>query len=166
MCIRDRCWQIGPFKEDISAKQVISRLSALDIVLRLQSLELPGEPDYWVHLPPQVSRKAALKLLRELQSKKIDSFLISEGELANGISLGFFTQETRANTVFEQRVKDGYAAKIKIVPRSYTELWAVFDEGEYGKFSDTLWGKIREGNQGLERRKNYCDKIASADNFD
>ena len=160
------CWQIGPFKEEISGKQVASRLAAMDISVQLQTIEIPGKPDYWVHIPPQVSRKAAIKLLRELQSKKIDSFLITEGELENGLSLGFFTQQDRAQKIFEQRAKQGYDAKIKIVPRARTELWAVFDTGEYGKFSDVLWDKIKEGNKGLERRKNYCDKIASTDNFD
>ncbi len=160
------CWQIGPFKEEVSGKQVVSRLASLDIALQLEAIEIPGKPDYWVHLPPQVSRKAAIKLLRELQAKKIDSFLITEGDLANGISLGFFTEEVRANKVFEQRVKQGYGAQIKVVPRMYTELWAVFDTGEYGKFSDELWETIKEGNKGLERRKNYCDKIASTNNFD
>ncbi|MEE8058632.1 MAG: SPOR domain-containing protein [Pseudomonadales bacterium] len=160
------CWQIGPFREEISAKQVVNRLAALDISLRLLVIEVPGKPDYWVHIPPQVSRKGAIKLLRELQSKKIDSFLITEGELANGLSLGFFTQEDRAQQVYERRVKQGYDAKIKVVPRRHTELWAVFDTGEYGKFSDALWNKVKEGNHGLERHKNYCDKIASADNFE
>ncbi len=160
------CWQIGPFKEQVSGKQVVNRLAALDIALQLQSIEIPGKPDYWVHIPPQISRKAAIKLLRELQAKKIDSFLITEGELENGISLGFFTQEDRAQAIFKQRVKQGYGAEIKIVPRARTELWAVFDTGEYGKFSDVLWDKIKEGNKGLERRKNYCDKIAPKDNFD
>ncbi len=160
------CWQIGPFKEEVSGKQVMSRLASLDIALQLQSVEIPGKPDYWVHLPPQVSRKAAIKLLRELQAKKIDSFLITEGDLANGLSLGFFTEEARAKKVYDQRVKQGYGAQIKVVPRMYTELWAVFDTGEYGKFSDALWQTIKEGNKGLERRKNYCDKIASTNNFD
>ena len=160
------CWQIGPFKEEVSGKQVVARLASLDIALQLQAVEIPGKPDYWVHLPPQVSRKAAIKLLRELQAKKIDSFLITEGDLANGLSLGFFTEEGRAKKVYDRRVKQGYGAQIKVVPRMYTELWAVFDVGEYGKFSDSLWQTIKEGNKGLERRKNYCDKIASADNFD
>jgi hypothetical protein len=164
--VRDICWQIGPFKEEISGKQVISRLAALDISLQLQRIEIPGQPDYWVHIPPQVTRKAAIKLLRELQAKKIDSFLITEGELENGLSLGFFTQQERAQKIYDQRVEQGYDAKIKIVPRTRTELWAVFDTGEYGKFSDALWDKIKVGNKGLERHKNYCDKIASKDDFD
>ncbi len=162
----DMCWLIGPFQEVISGKQVINRLSALDIKLALQSIEIVGKTDYWVHLQPQLSRKAAIKLLRELQAKKIDSFLITEGELADGISLGFFTSEERAKNVLQERIKQGYEAKIKQVPRTHTELWAVFERGEYSKFSDTLWEKIKQGNKGLERRKNYCDKIASLENFD
>lgn len=162
----DICWQIGPFRDELSGKLVVSRLAALDINLQLQSLEVAEKPDYWVHIPPQVSRKEAIKLLKELQIKKVDSFLITEGELENGISLGFFTQLDRAEKVLEQRIKQGYGAKIKEIPRTHTELWAVFNEGQYGQFSDTLWNKITEGNQGLERRKNYCDKIASAGNFD
>lgn len=160
------CWQIGPFKEEVSGKLVVGRLEALDIHLQLYPVEIADKPDYWVHIPPRVSRREALKLLKELQIKNIDSFLITEGELENGISLGFFTQPERAEKVLEQRIKQGYEAKIKRVPRTHTELWAVFNEGEYGKFSDALWDKITEGNQGLERRKNYCDKIASTGNFD
>lgn len=162
----DICWQIGPFRDELSGKLVVSRLAALDINLQLQALEVAEKPDYWVHIPPQVSRKEAIKLLKELQIKKIDSFLITEGELENGISLGFFTQLDRAENVLGQRLKQGYKAEIKEIPRTHTEHWAVFNEGQYGKFSDALWNKITEGNQGLERRKNYCDKIASTGNFD
>ncbi len=160
------CWQIGPFKEEVSAKQVVARLEALEIKLELNSLVVEGKPDYWVHIPPQVTRRAAIKLLRELQAKRVDSFLITEGDLENGISLGFFTQEERAKRVLEQRLQQGYQAEIRHVPRSHTELWATLDAVESQKFSDALWGKIQEGNQGLERHKNYCHKIASAKNID
>ena len=162
----DLCLLIGPFKEEVSAKQMVGRLASLDIVVELRPIELQGKPDYWVHLPPQVTRKDAIKLLRELQVKKIDSFLITEGELENGISLGFFTEKARAEAVFEQRLKQGYEPVIKIVPRTSIEVWALLNRNEYPKFSDALWDTIKQGNQGLERRKNYCDKIASVDNFD
>lgn len=160
------CWQIGPFKEEISAGQVISRLSAMDISLGLQSVDIPAESDYWVYLPPEVSRKAAIKLLRELQSKKIDSFLITEGERTNGISLGFFTQKDRADSVMKMRSDQGYSPAIREILRVDTEFWLIFDEAKFGKLSDVLWQKIIQGSEGLERRKNYCDRIASADNFD
>lgn len=160
------CWLIGPFKEEISGKQVVNRLKALDITIDMLSIAQAGKPDYWVYIPPQASRKVAIRLLRELQSRKIDSYLITNGELSKGLSLGFFTEKSRAQAVYDKRVEQGYDAKIKIVPRSYNESWGVFDTRKYGKFTDILWDKIQEGNKGLERRKNYCDRIASSDNLD
>jgi hypothetical protein len=160
------CLLVGPFKEEVSGRQMIGRLAALDILARLQTIEIPGKPDYWVHLPPQLSRRAAIKLLRELQAKSVDSYLITEGELENGISLGFFTDQSRADKVYSQRIKEGYQAEIKTVPRIYTEIWVLLAPAEADKFSEPLWEKISEGDRQLERRKNYCDKIASTDNFD
>lgn len=162
----EMCLLIGPFKEVISGKQLAGRLAELDITVELKSIEIPSKPDYWVHLPPQPSRRAAIKLLKELQAKKIDSFLITEGELENGISLGFFTEQARAEKVLGQRLTAGYQAEIKTVPRKYTEIWARLTAEDGSKLSDTQWNKISELDKSLERRKIYCDKIASADNFD
>lgn len=158
---RPVCWQIGPFADLVSAKQVESRLAAMDIGLDLREVEMPGKTDYWVHIPPQPSRKLAIKLLRDLQSRKIDSFLITEGELENGISLGFFTEKPRADLIHEQRREQGYDAAIKEVVRVQKEFWAIYSIDQYGELHDSLWQKMAEGNTGLDRRKNYCDKIAS-----
>lgn len=160
------CHMIGPFKEKISAHQVQDRLKALDIGLHTFQVNIPDKPDYWVHLGPMRSRKEALDTLRELQAKKIDSFLITEGELLNGISLGFYTKEELAQAVLKQRREQGYSAKILAVPRFTQELWEVFADGQYSKFSDELWQKITAGTQGLELRKNSCDLIASAEKLD
>lgn len=160
------CHMIGPFKEKISARQVKERLGALDITVNTYRMNIPGKPDYWVHLGPMRSRKEALDTLRELQSKKVDSFLITEGALVNGISLGFFTREELAQAVLKQRREQGYDAKIQEVPRFSEELWEVFADGEYAKFSDDLWEKVRAGTQDIELRKNFCDAIASAEKLD
>lgn len=160
------CHMIGPFKERISARQVKDRLQALDITVNTYQLNVPSKPDYWVHLGPMRSRKEALEALRELHSKNIDSFLITEGDLVNGISLGFFTREDLAQAVLKQRRAQGYDAKIQEVPRFSEELWDVFAEGEYSKFSDQLWQEISAGTQDLELRKNLCDAIASAEKLD
>jgi hypothetical protein len=160
------CLMIGPFKEDVTGKQVVTRLAALDIHPTMEELSTPGKPNYWVHIPPQPSRKVAIKLLRELQSKNIDSFLITKGELENGISLGIFTKLGSAEQVSSKRSGQGYDAEIFTMANSRTELWAVFDDQQTSKFSDALWEIISEGNSGLQRRKNYCDKIAPSDDFD
>jgi cell division protein FtsN len=157
---------IGPFKEKISARQIKDRLRALDIEVKTYQLQIPEKPDYWVHLGPMRSRKEALDVLRELQGKKIDSFLITEGELINGISLGFFTREELARAVQRQRREQGYEARIQQVPRFSQQLWEVLDAEQYSRFSDALWQKVRSGTDGLELRKNSCDLIASAERLD
>jgi len=160
------CWLIGPFVEQVSARQVVNRLLALDLDLELQSRLHAGKPDYWVYIPPQVSRKVAIALLRELQSNNIDSYLITDGELSKGLSLGFFTEQARADAVHRARLAQGYDARIKVVARQYTEFWGVFDTRINGEFTELLWEKVRSGNKALERHKNNCDKIASLDNLD
>ena len=62
------CWSIGPFREEISAKQAVGRLAAAGITLEIKTIAVPTEPDYWVYVPPLPSKKMAIKLLRELQS--------------------------------------------------------------------------------------------------
>lgn len=160
------CHMIGPFKEKISARQIKDRLKALDVEVKTYQLQVPEKPDYWVHLGPMRSRKEALDVLRELQGKKIDSFLITEGDLINGISLGFFTREELAQAVQRQRREQGYEAKIRQVPRFSLELWEVLDAEQYGRLSDALWQKVKSGTEGLELRKNSCDLIASAERLD
>jgi hypothetical protein len=157
------CWMLGPFKEKISAKQVRGRLSALEIKFSVKEIQVPGKPDYWVHIKPQPSRKLAIRVLRDLQLKKVDSFLITEGELANGISLGLFSERLGADRLFLERKDQGLDVDLKEVSRVYTEVWLLSDQGEYGKFSDALWEKIKQGHGGIERRKNYCNAIASSD---
>ena len=160
------CYMIGPFKEKISAHQVQDRLRALDITVNTYQVNIPDRPDFWVYLGPMRSRKEALDMLRELQSKKIDSFLIGDGDLVNGISLGFFTKEPLAQAVLKQRREQGYDAKLRAVPRFTQELWEVFADGQYAKLSDELWQQIKAGTQGVEQRKNSCDLIASAEKLD
>lgn len=156
------CQMIGPFVEQISARQVRDRLRALDIAVELYEMQVPQRVDYWVHLGPQPTRKAAVDLLRELQAKGIDSFLISEGELTNGISLGFFSREELARATQEERRRQGYSASIHPVQRFSAEIWAVYAEESGEPLSDSAWQRVSSGIQGLEQRKNLCDAIASA----
>jgi hypothetical protein len=160
------CHMIGPFKEKISARQIKDRLKAVDVEVKTYQVQIPEKPDYWVHLGPMRSRREALDTLRELQAKKIDSFLITEGELVNGVSLGFFTKEELAQAVQRQRREQGYDAKIRKVPRNSLQLWEVMDAEQYSRFSDALWQKVKAGTEGVELRKNSCDLIASAERLD
>ncbi len=156
------CWMLGPFEDESNARILQQRLLALNVELQLETLATPIASDYWVYIEPQMSRSAALRLLRELQASQIDSFLIGEGELENGISLGFFPDERSARKLQRMRAEDGYAAKIKPVVRNAEEWWAVLKDDEYSKLKPNQWKKLQRELGKWQQRQNYCKLIASA----
>ena len=163
----DDCWLIGPFDEVVSVKQVQGRLAALAIEFPTKEVEVVSSVDYWVYMPPLADRKEAIKKLRALQSKSIDSFLIGDGELANGISLGLFTKKERADRVREDLLDKGYQeVLLKTVSRKHVQYWGLFDGSKYGALADGLWEKINQGQSGLERNKKSCKTVASLEEFD
>src|SRR5690606_14367764 len=82
------CLFLGSFQQEEGARQVEQRLMALDIQAEVRAVDAAAGLDYWVYLAPLASRQASLRQLKELQARKIDSYIITQGDLANGISLG------------------------------------------------------------------------------
>lgn len=117
------CLVLGGFESVERARQLEQRLLSLDIAARVVAIEASFGADHWVYIPPLASRQASLRQLRELQARKIDSYLITEGELANGILLGVFTRVEAAVEVAEKLRAGGYAPQVRELPRIYQEHW-------------------------------------------
>ena len=156
------CRVIGPFDGAISAQQFITRMQARDINVNLVEMDVPGGADFWVHVPPQASREAALKLLTLLQARKVDSYLITEGELNNGISLGVFSDKQDAMAMKQERASLGVDVRVKEISRARRELWVTFPAQDAQKFSKDLWEHERNDFVGAELRDGYCNEIAQA----
>jgi hypothetical protein len=91
------CATWGSFPESqVAAAE--SRLAPLELAARLSRTETAAASSYLVIIPP-ISRRADLNLrVDELKRAGVtDQFVISDGELRNGISLGFFKNEESAN---------------------------------------------------------------------
>jgi len=160
------CHLIGPFHEKISARQVRDRLTAIPVRVDLYQINVPSKPVYWVYLGPMRSRQEAQEQHRQLVAKNIESFIISEGPLLNGVSLGFFTVPESAQAMLKQRRDQGYDAKLREVSRTTPEMWLVFAEGEFNRFSDALWQQVRSGTLDIELRKSLCDVVATAEKLE
>lgn len=155
------CTLLGPFDELLQAEYVVENLAAIDMVSKLERLEMPGEPGFWVYLPPLPSRKEALRKLHELQAKGVDSYVIPKGDVADGISFGMYSRKSSAEVRQSEVLAYGYKAVISEVPRSYEELWVVVRPGESKKLSASGWQNFINERKGLERQENYCPGIAS-----
>lgn len=156
-----QCLMLGPFSEAVSARQLLGRLEGLDISADLKQQSLAADPIYWVYLAPLQSRKAALAMLKTLQSKRIDSFLITSGDLKYGISLGYFRSEEAAYQVEAARQKQGFDARVMRKERTREVIWAVLDEQNAAKVSQALVAKLTDDFEFLQKRQIVCEHVAS-----
>jgi cell division septation protein DedD len=155
------CTLVGAFPALLEAEYFVEHLRALDIAGAVQQVEVPGESAFWVYLPAEVSKKKALRLLHELQGKKIDSYVIPKGDLANGISLGLFSSVDAAEGRQQEIVEQGYPALVEEMERTYEEIWVVLAPAEAEKIDDDLWRKLLDKESALELRQNFCPGVAS-----
>jgi hypothetical protein len=155
------CTLIGPFEKLLRAEYFVERLQALDVVGKVQEVEIPGEVGFWVYLPSLSTRKEAFDKLRELQSKGIDSYVIPRGDLENGISFGMFSQATLAKQRLADMRSQGYGAELQEVERSYKEIWVILQPGQSQQLDPESWQSVLAEETGLERRQNYCPAVAS-----
>ncbi|MEM8500982.1 MAG: SPOR domain-containing protein [Pseudomonadota bacterium] len=162
----EMCWKLGPFEESELASNIQTRLRATGVDLFVQKIATPVAPDYWVYAVPMETRQAAVELLRNLQQRNVDSFIIAEGELENGISLGFYSKEKTAREVVEEHLGQDYRVAMQVVPRNIEEYWGVVRAREFDKLSEEAWERFRSDNGDLALEQKYCDFVATAGNFE
>lgn len=154
------CTMVGPFIQLLHAEYLEERLQAMEADAEIQSVEVPDGSGYWVYLPPEVSEKEALRRLYELQAKKIDSYIIPNGELTNGISLGIFNERSVAEARINEIRAQGYQAELREVARTISETWVVMPVTEAEKIDAEIWIDLMRQQPGLEKRQNYCLGVA------
>lgn len=141
----ETCASIGPFPDLFAGWQMVDHLAALDITGEVKAVDqATGRHDYRVLLPPLPSLQEAFRKLRELKSSKIDSYVITEGTHALGISLGVFSTEERAERTRARLEREGYQSKVVEIPRFHREYW-IFPVGtkEFAMDGHT-WEQLRK----------------------
>ncbi|WLQ13780.1 hypothetical protein O5O45_29065 [Hahella aquimaris] len=155
------CLLMGPFEEDAQAQGLRMALAKRSVESVVFPKNISLAPEYWVYLEPMESRKTAIIKLRELQVRKIDSYLISQGELRNGISLGLFKNVDSANRLLKQRISEGYDAKIKEVPKERLEYWVATKDEANLQTVARVDRVLNERNLNTNKRQIFCKSIAS-----
>lgn len=156
------CLFLGSFEVKADASALEQRLLSLDIQSRVQSMDAAAGVDYWVYLPPLASRQASLRQLRELQARKIDSYIITQGDLANGISLGIFPRSDSAQSVM-QRLRDaGYEPSLRELTRAHRSFWVRIAPQSRRLADDSLLQRLAFDFKGLEQQLMPCEGVASA----
>lgn len=162
----DKCLLFGDFAQASMADAVVQRLLSRGYDARRESIEVGVGVDYWVYLPPMPSNQAAIRLLRELQSRNIDSYVITVGDLENGISLGIFSRMASAELMVGRLKEAGYGASIRELSRSHRQYWIqvrrVKDSGALERELARLLSEM--GSPPVKRT--MCKDIASSSEFE
>lgn len=162
---KNACFYLGGFDEETIALDIEQRLLSLDIDSSVEAIDEAAGVDYWVYLQPLVSRQASLRQLRELQSRNIDSYIITVGDLTNGISLGIFSRRDSAESVVKRLQHVDYAASIRELPRTHRRYWVVVAGTSQHLLTAALLAELNSNFPGLEHRQMPCADVASSNDF-
>jgi hypothetical protein len=155
------CMLLGPMVDKAKALQLINVFKLRSVDVELVAQGITKAPNYWVYLAPFESRKAAVKKLKEMQGAKVDSYLITQGDLANGISLGVFENIDSARRMSGRRRNQGYDVKITELGKKEYEYWVAIMK-EYTEELDAEVSEIMNELELLfEKRQIYCKSVAS-----
>jgi len=118
------CMGLGPFENLLQAQVFAERLTAIGHTVEMTAVDKPtGESDYRVVLPPLSSLQEVYRRHREFKSRGIDSFVITKGVNAQGISLGVFSSNSAAETHRQTLISLGYDVLVKVIPRVNRGYW-------------------------------------------
>lgn len=146
------CPAVGPWSEEAEARQTAKALAAGGFPAAVRTVEIRNATVYWVYMPPFAGRQQAMRKLRELHAKGIDSFVVAEGSDANAISLGSFTSHDSAVGVQSRLRAAGYAAEIREQVKDVQQLWVVLQSASAQGYLEHVpaeyLDRIRQERQG------------------
>ena len=155
------CFAVGPLVSSVQASKFESAMRAGGIAARKVENEVESGWDYWVYIPPPPSARATARLLEELSSSGIESFLIADGELEGAIAMGVFPDEDGALERHLWLSNLGYDTHLYHMQRWAREYWLLADEiPDERRWRDVLKGLPR----GIVQEKIYpraCKTVAS-----
>ncbi|WP_406985957.1 hypothetical protein [Marinobacter sp. GN3S48] len=124
------CARLGWFESKADVREAAEALEVSGGEFRVEELEREQTPLHWVLIPPQPANQAR-EMFRDIQRRGIDSYLVTEGENRNAISLGLFESREAAISVLEEKKRQNLNAILAIFPRNQISYALVFEAGHF-----------------------------------
>lgn len=150
----EACQGIGPFADVFNGQNALEQINAIGIEGSLKAIDVAtGENDYRVLIPPAPSAEEAFRKLRELQASDVDSYVITQGNQALGISLGVFSTQSGASVLQSRLASIGYETEILEIERQSRSYWIEMNSSQFALLGQANWLANREG---LGSREMIC----------
>lgn len=119
-----RCISVGPFEELAQASAAQASLREAGFTPSQRVVDGDVWVGYWVHLTNIPTRDEANEILGRLRANDIsDSYIVPGGEESQTISLGVFSEISRAGLIREQARALGYDPTVADRSRRATLYW-------------------------------------------
>lgn len=159
---RKICARVGPFSEEAAVTNALGQLKSAGIESAQAQAQEEVNVQHWVILPPTESRRRALQTLRELQARKIDSYLITSGEMKNAISLGLFTRDELAKGVQEKIREAGYPAEIRRKEKLDKTFWLQMSVSQPFENARKVLDSLVSDKDGIKISNTPCEMFAQS----
>lgn len=157
-----QCRRIGPLAKRSQADKLSLSLMAMGIRTELQTESSDEQDGYWVMIPPQQNAEAARAIVKKLREAGVsDLWRFTSGSLADGISLGLFRHESRAEIRLKEIAAKGFDAEVRPRYRQQNRYWLDFAFRVDSPLSEADWNRIAEIYPGLEQRSVDCAGVSS-----
>lgn len=118
------CQRIGPLLTQADLRRAIGALTPVVQRIQFRETRALARRGYWVYMPAQSSRDAALATARELAARGLrDYYVVTAGDRQNTISLGLFRELSNAR----QRQADvramGFGAELGERTEEIPQYW-------------------------------------------
>lgn len=152
------CWSIGPFASVAERTAAYGKLSALNAKLVSYDQVKHLGQKYIVYLPPARTAEEAERKLKDLRARGVQNLqLITQGELANAISLGEYATQRNASERIASLKGGVLNAKIKALAREQLEYWLKsYEPGKAGVSKDAV-ARLVPVYKGLSRKPVACN---------
>lgn len=155
------CTVIGPFNNLAQADILVEQLAGLGVGAELRKVEVPIKKSFWLYLEPMATKEESKEKLADLLAQGVDSYIIPKGDLVNGISIGVFVEQYRADIRKKELADLGYEVSIRVDVRTAQQSWVVAAAKETVVVSSATWANLLEGGDEVTYKQNYCSDVAS-----
>jgi cell division protein FtsN len=151
------CGTVGKFGKRSQAELLSVRLLAQGVKTDITSELSNTQAGFWVLIPPQPDRSAAIKIAKQLEAAGVaDLWRFTSGKLAHAISLGLFRDRERAQARRDQIANLGFEPEVSPRYREQTHYWLNYRYIGETPLTKARWQELKEQHPELEREEEPC----------
>ena len=151
------CFTLGAFKKLSEVEAAGERLETSVEYVDWRQETREKQIGYWVLIPPQASRQAARRKVKELLDAGIeDVWRFTQGDLANAISLGLFSRQAPAERHRQEISRKGFTTEVRPRYVDETFYWLDFRVTDDRELSSELKGELARDYSGAKVSSREC----------